>query len=346
MSRIIIADVRSLNTNGKAIGHYFTVAQNYLDVFKNKANINVAGGPLYKEKFSKDLIELQYDTNAEDSTAKNKLKVLCNLKQLFSLCGSDDVVIMQSSAVATSFLGVALFKKKQTRVYMIQYSAENINSLPKRILYAMAKKKINGILCPNEKVGQAYKTKYCVVPDYIYVKRNIPALKKQYDFGMVGVISRDKGVIEAVDFLKNKDYKILIAGRPENEGIRDELLKLKKESNNIDFRLEYLSDKEYENCINECKYCILNYSDAYSEHSSGVVFDIIYRGVPVIGKSCESLNFISKFGLGKIVDSINDLKIDEVLDEKKYTEYIENINRYYGEQENEVWKLKNFLMQE
>ena len=31
--RLIVADVRSTSTDGIAAGHYFTVAQNYLDLF-------------------------------------------------------------------------------------------------------------------------------------------------------------------------------------------------------------------------------------------------------------------------------------------------------------------------
>ena len=33
MRRVIIADAKSFSRNGKSTGHYFTVADNYLEVF-------------------------------------------------------------------------------------------------------------------------------------------------------------------------------------------------------------------------------------------------------------------------------------------------------------------------
>lgn len=38
------------------------------------------------------------------------------------------------------------------------------------------------------------------------------------------------------------------------------------------------------------KYAILNYSGEYSNRSSGVVFDTLFNGVPVIGKKCQYLS--------------------------------------------------------
>ena len=43
--RLIVADVRSTSTDGIAAGHYFTVAQNYLDLFGAEMDVRIAGGP-------------------------------------------------------------------------------------------------------------------------------------------------------------------------------------------------------------------------------------------------------------------------------------------------------------
>lgn len=68
----------------------------------------------------------------------------------------DDVIVLQCSAVATAYLGLALFKKKETRVYAIQYSTDSVNSVLKRGLYALCRRKISGVICPNAAIGAAY----------------------------------------------------------------------------------------------------------------------------------------------------------------------------------------------
>ena len=50
IKKIIIADICSMVIDGNAVGHYFTVAQNYLDLFKSACNVKIAGGPVYKDK--------------------------------------------------------------------------------------------------------------------------------------------------------------------------------------------------------------------------------------------------------------------------------------------------------
>ena len=78
MKRIIIADVKSFNRNGKSTGHYFSVADNYLDIFKNRCDVIVAGGPLYKKKYNK-LLQLPFDTTPQGFGLLNKLKVIINM---------------------------------------------------------------------------------------------------------------------------------------------------------------------------------------------------------------------------------------------------------------------------
>lgn len=50
MKRLILADVKSLNIKGKSIGHYFTLAQNYIDLFGDYCQVKIAGGPIYKTR--------------------------------------------------------------------------------------------------------------------------------------------------------------------------------------------------------------------------------------------------------------------------------------------------------
>ena len=75
--RIIVADICSMVIDGNAVGHYFTVAQNYLDLFKSACNVKIAGGPVYKDKFKEeDLLWLDYNAESNCSSIENKRREL------------------------------------------------------------------------------------------------------------------------------------------------------------------------------------------------------------------------------------------------------------------------------
>ena len=54
MKRLIIADVKSPNFKGISTGHFFAVAQNYYELFKGHVETLIAGGPVYKIRFSEE----------------------------------------------------------------------------------------------------------------------------------------------------------------------------------------------------------------------------------------------------------------------------------------------------
>lgn len=69
--RLIVADVRSTSTDGIAAGHYFTVAQNYLDLFGAEMDVRIAGGPVYGDRFGDKLIRLPHDYIVGSSAVRN-----------------------------------------------------------------------------------------------------------------------------------------------------------------------------------------------------------------------------------------------------------------------------------
>lgn len=345
--RLIIADVRSTSTDGIAAGHYFTVAQNYLDLFGKEMDVRVAGGPVYGNRFGDQLLRLPYDYVTGCTEARNKKAVFRNVRALLREA-DEDVVVFQCSAVATSFLGIALFKRKKTKVYMIQYSTEALNTPLKKGLYALCKHKISGVICPNATIGGAYGRPMCVVSDYISLgkmRTPVPYAQKQYDFGMVGLITADKGVIEAAKRLRNTPYRVLIAGRVQDAGLEKELREVCSGAANMVLRLEYLSEAAYDEAIRQCRYCILNYSPNYSLHSSGAVFDILFRGVPVVGSCCSALRMIKENGLGVTMDTIEGMKPEELLKEAVHESYVSRIAQYCKMQTQEQKKLLDFLLQ-
>lgn len=343
--RLIVADVRSTSTDGIAAGHYFTVAQNYLDLFGAEMDVRIAGGPVYGDRFGDKLIRLPHDYIAGSSAVRNKRAVFQNVRALLREA-QDDVIVLQCSAVATAYLGLALFKKKETRVYAIQYSTDGVNSVLKRGLYALCRRKISGVICPNAAIGAAYGRPMCVVSDYIStgtMQPPVPYAQKRYDFGMVGLITSDKGVVEAAKQLRNTPYRVLIAGRVQEALLEAELRAVCAGAKNIELRLEYLSEAAYDEAIRQCRYCILNYSENYSLHSSGVVFDILFRGVPIVGSRCGTLQMVEANELGKTVSSMADFAPERLLDEAVHDRYVHNIARYCQSQAQEREKLRDFL---
>lgn len=348
MKRLIIADIKSYNNNGKSTGHYYAVAQNYLDLFSDICDVKVAGGLIYQNKFSKNqLFALPNETGPNNSFFINKLNIIKNAYYLFHNTKYEDVIIMQKSGSITMFITIALFaSKKRNKIYFIEYDTESINSKIKQIIYSIAKKKIRGIICPNKMVGNAYKIPYCVVTDYIYYKQNQVRLnfsEKIYDFCVIGSIWPDKGVIEVADFFKNTNYKLIIAGKPCDNTIKNRLLSIAKECSNIKLHLDYISEDEYYKYIRESKYSILNYKGCYNERSSGVVFDMIFNGTPIIGHRCNAFKFIEDENLGILYKDIENIDLSKILKIDIYNSYINNIDDYLYKQAEYRDKLFNFL---
>ena len=171
MRRLIIADIKSPNFMGKCAGHFFAVAHNYYGLFHDNIETLVAGGPVYKQQFDKELLSLPNDVLlCGESKLKNKWKYFQNARNLFHKAIGDTIVIQQGGVI-TSFLAIAMFYHRQSKLFLIQYSNEGLRSFLGRMLYKLCKSKIDGIICPNDMVSKVYERPYCVVPDYIYLDR-------------------------------------------------------------------------------------------------------------------------------------------------------------------------------
>lgn len=348
MSRLLISDIKSHTVRSTVTGHGFAVAENYLRVFRKSVDVKIVGGPSYQKKFGEDALALPYDTDSAQPGWLNKLRVLLNMRKLFRI-GRDDTIVLQSSAVVTSFIGIALWKHPQTKLFLILYNRDALNSHVKRLLFRLAKRNINGVICPYQDIGAAYGLPACVVPDYIYTDDRhrdalIPYAERKYDFCMLGLIWRDKGIVEVARRLAGTPYKVLIAGMPsEEEGLREELQQIIRRANNIECHLRYLSLEEYESYMMQSRYCVLNYSGCYSERSSGVVLDSIFHGVPVIGRKCRALQFIEENGLGKTFEDLEQFHPEELMNESVYNGYIEAIQGYYKKHQEYREKLIRFI---
>ena len=348
MKNIIIADLKSNNNKGKSTGHYFAVAQNYFELYTKTHNVLIAGGPIYKIRFSNDkLFKLPLDTKTANNVLKNKLNFFKNAFYLFRRTNLNDILIIQKCGIITTFIAIVLFaKKKRNNIFMIEYDTEALNSNIKRFIYIFAKKKIKGFICPNKTIGLAYGKPYCVVTDYIYTfpkEPFIPYSHKIYDFCIVGSIWPDKGVIEIAEKFKHTNYKLIIAGKPCNNIIKNQLESITQNSPNITLNLGYISENDYYNYIINSKYCILNYQGCYNERSSGVVLDVLFRHVPIIAHRCNATSLIEEENVGLLYNNLNEFNPDTVLNKNIYNKYIEGINNFLSKQESYKKELIEFL---
>ncbi|MEL5894353.1 hypothetical protein AAE250_12765 [Bacteroides sp. GD17] len=349
MKRLIIADVKSNNNKGHCTGHYFALAQNYLDLYQDVCLVLVGGGPVYKINFEEeDLLALPYDSVNSKSAIRNKWRVLMNCHYLFGITTPKDVIVLQMSGAVTTFVGIALFAKKWNNIHCIQYSEESLSSPIKRWIYNLAKKKIKGIICPNSRIGQAYDRPYCEVTDYIYphydrLMVSTSYFEKKYDFAIVGSIWPDKGVLEAAEWLGNTGHRLLIAGNTHDTAYAHALRQIAKEHENIELHIEFVSDDDYHRYIRQSRYCILNYQGVYSNRSSGVVLDTLFNYTPVVGRRCNALRFIEDEQVGYLYDDIRHLSPDLVLNETIYRQYTAHIETYLHKQKEYKERVIHFL---
>ena len=350
-SKLFIADLRSNCSNGISTGHFFPVAAMYQQLLKERCDVVVAGGPVYKNRFKDDeLLLLPY--NVCGTTLKDKWHTMKNAMKLFKEAKGQTIVIQQGS-VLTSLIAIALFYHRTSKLFMIQYSNEGVRSFFKRVLFRFAKCKIDGMICPNDDVGHAYGISYCVVPDYIYtgsvekVKSNGDKLDlKKYDFCMVGRIVEEKGIVEVAEKFANSSYKIIIAGKAANGGLENRLKKICENATNITLILGYVSDEKYEMILKTSRYAFLNYQGEYSRRSSGVVYDTLFAGIPVIGQFCTALKFIQTCNMGYLYGNLKDVSgdtIDELLKDDVVAEYKRNISKYYSIHKEYKQKLIDYL---
>ena len=344
--KIFVADVRSHNSNGKRTGHFVYLAEMYKKIFNDSCDVLIAGGPVYLNHFTnKELCLLPYDVSG--TSIIDKWHTMLNAIVLFKRA-KGEIIVMQQASVITYFVAIALFYRKTSKLFMIQYSNEGVRTFFRRCLYGLIKKKIDGTICPNNIVGKIYGIPYLAIPDYIYIESNVESKKsickdKIFDFCVLGRISPEKEVVEVVNHLKNKGFKIIIAGLPQTKLLEEELKLACRGDNNILLKLDYLDDETYQHYISISKFSILNYHAEYSLRSSGVVFDMIFNNTPVVGRKCTALQLIKEYELGYLYEDLSDFCPNEFLKESKYDKYIQNIYKYKEKHKLYVQQLKSFI---
>lgn len=346
MKKAVIADVTSLHKNGQLLAHMPKVAYNYMKVLAKKYDAKIAGGPAYVNTFGKNVVPLKYD-HPEVSKAsfiyrlKVKLHEVINTRDVLGI--NSDIVIFQSYSRLTPILiGILLWKKKQQKVFLIQYfSAPRIGKIDRileNFLKKLVSKKISGIICTKKDIGEKWGLSYIVVPDYFYINDLItPATDFVYDYGMFGFMGIGKNVELVIDTFANSDKKVLIAGRFSSQE-RFERCQLKC-TDNIKIINRYLSDEEYNCLFSETKMILLPYAKGYNEHTSGVVLDALFNRKPVVCSNVNAFRFVADKHLG-IVYSNDELSNAIASNTLTYDQFQKNIELYLREHDTYI---RNFL---
>lgn len=352
MKQLIIADVRSLNDKGISLGHYFSVAQNYLDLYSGYCKVKIAGGPIFKTHFrEQDIFLLPYDFIPKRNWLKSKWRILMNCKYLFKNSLPDDIIVIQQSALTTAIFGIALFASSRNNIYIIPYDTDALSSAIKKIIYRFAKSKIKGIICPSERIADVYKKPGCIVTDYIYpdnkCKHSMSFTERQYDIAMIGRINQDKGVAEAAGYLAGTKYKVVIAGNCDNKMDEEKIHRAVHRSGNIASNIElhigFINEDDYYGFIRKSRFVMLNYRGDYEDRSSGVVLDALFSGTPILGRKCNALKFIEQMHVGYLFDDICTLNLEDIINEKIYDEYLNGIKNYIDKQKEQRNKVVEFL---
>ena len=342
-NNVVIADISSIKMNNTIYGHYGKVARMYLNLLGKTAR--AAGGPVYKNRFAdSEMVDLPYDFELSSMGTKQGRRLFkkCSIKNgihLFKTVKNSVIVCQPYSFL--SWMTAILLTKKRNKIYLIEYRNELDKKL-NRILYKLAKRKIDGVLCPNDKVGQIFGLPYLVLTDYIYDKTEMPAHSEnaKYDFGVIGIMSRDKDVADVVKTFTGTDYKVLIAGH--FGGRKDEVCG--QYTDNITVVDKYLTNEEYEQAFSDSDCIILPYGDAYKNQSSGVIFDVLFRAKPVITKDFESFRFVKDSGAGVLYNhTLAELDFEKVTSKENKEKMYANVCRFIEQNKAQREKLAEFL---
>lgn len=349
MEKVIIADITTLHNGNLILGHSLAVSENYLKVLRGNLEIYIAGGKIYSQYFDKGiLIILPFQNN--NKFVENFIgRIIKKIKEAINagivLKGDADTVIFQSYSSLIPILIALLFSRTNSKVFIIQYKY-GLRGRLINYLYKKVSSKIEGIICTNSEVGKMYNKKYLVVSDFIYTnpKNNLENVtrveeKYKYDFSFVGIVSDGKNIEDIVENFNNTNYKVLIAGQFEDIERYKTLIKLANE--NIEIINKFLEEKTYRQYIKASKYILLPYKDYYNDVSSGVVYDALFYGKPVIASNVKNFEFIKEYNLGYLYEE----SIREVLDKQlNYNRFIENINKFLEDNIKYKDKLIKFLL--
>lgn len=350
VKNVIIADITGLHKNKNSFGHFFRVAKMFEEGLCHDCNVTIVGGPVYRG-YSGNKEILKYDVDLRElQTTVGKVKA--KIKEVFNGIAvlrkyKKSTIIFQDYSNTSMFLSICM-QKSNSAIYIIQYKSE-IDKGVNSFLYRIARRRISGVLCTKNAVGEKYGIPYLTMPDYICTDTD--GSKKldlnneyRYEFGIFGIIRDGKDVVGVAKKFVGIKRTLLIAGSIQELNMKKSLEKLAEENENIIVLDQYLSEEDYNNMISATRCIVLPYVDEYyNESSSGVVYDALFAKKPVITKKYEIFDFIRQYKIGVLYDNLDDVDFSVVMREKEFLECYKNIEKYLSDNRAYILKLKNFI---
>lgn len=327
---LTIVDINSKNDNGRCTGHFVHVAGMFRKLFSAHVKTRIAGGPVYNHYFGPDeLLPLPYDNIEGRWKPRAKWHTLRNCFALPNTPGN--ILLFQHAALSVALLWLALTRKRCAKIFLIVYY-DTLNSPWKRLVYRLAKPKIDGILCPGEEIGQRYERPFMVVPDYFYLPSEEPEVlpyeARAYDFCVVGLISKTKDVAGIIRKIRGTAHRLVVAGKCRDHEYAAQLQQLAAGADNIDLRLDYIPADEYGRLLAQSRYCLMNYTDDYAIRSSGVALDAVFHHTPVVGRQCGALQFIGERSLGFLYAGLEEFDPRSVLSKERFDHCRQGIDAF------------------
>ncbi len=343
MIKFIIADTRGIYLEDKSfIAHYINVFNSLSTIIsKSFSNYEIvfAGVSKYKEIIDNTnflclpySIEEKHDKNLFFRLKRGYVE-LKNNKFLFTN-KEKGIFILQSSSFLIQLLSLAFSKKKyflNKKILIIIYKnpfkdKSFIKRTLSKFLYFLTKNKIAYFLVSTELLKNEIGENSILLPDYFIERSNKSEIvKKEFDFGIFGYINPDKGCEEIIHFAKKYNYKLLIAGKFYQKEYFEHLKTVVNNSKNIKIINKFMSQKEYEQYLNSCKFITFNYKIDYNR-SSGVFYEALKYNIPIIARKSYFFKVVDEFNLGVTFNEVSE--IDRKLKNFNYSNVQNNIENY------------------
>lgn len=321
--QIAIVDTLTLSLNDSVYGHFPKVTLQLCDALSKRFDVAVVAGSTYKKYFDESKLEtLPYFITKADFDSKSFfIKVKTKVKSFVNTISvlrnkKYDVLIFHDNNQSLLYFLLVFFKPTQ-HIILIRYTRNKAGATA--FLYQSIKSKLSFIITSLDSVSNSYSNDTLIIPDYLPTDEFSDSLPDPlYDLVIAGTISACKDIEDVLTSVFNSNLTVKVAGHFENED-RYKALKVKYENcNRIMIENKYLSEVEYSDLLRLGQFVLLPYkTDSYTNRSSGVILDAVYRGKPVIGSNIEAFEVIKTHNIGFVYNS----SLAEVLSQIELCDY-------------------------
>lgn len=356
MKKVIIADTIAKydSENGHPFGHYMNFSKQYYRALSPNYEVLIACAKMVKHHLPGDIetIELKFAVkykakNGRMAKLVNIIKQQLNLMSV--LLKEADLIIIQSPDSLLQLFPLAVyFGRKKILCVAYRDLLQKDNRLwrrAKRLLFAMYRRKISGIITGIEEVGRKYGLEYLVIPDYINLEDSPekPNADFTYDLAILGINSRSKNLEDVVRSFRNTKYRVLIAGRFVDKTQLSEIKSIS--SSNVIIKDEYIDDKTYKDIMQKARFIALPYNPTtYKLQSSGVFYEALYSGTPVICSNTSFLKIVRERRLGYVYENSISESICILDNIEIYEAYRKNVISFVDEvQKESISKINYFI---